>query len=158
MFYFSMMRKQTENNIHCWAAMASKLLWQRRLFRFFLQLSPPPPPPPFSYYSSCRFLSVKASEIFGLFRHDNAHLPPHLSLSSKSFCSRSSNLLDESHGPTTIDYRYHLPFLCFFPFICSCFIPWNHLKKKKNLNFFNCGYCFWEKTEKLSDFSYFFIF
>ncbi|XP_061372526.1 frataxin, mitochondrial [Gastrolobium bilobum] len=83
--------------------MASKLLLRRRL----LQLSKPSLLSSSSSSSSsihgARFLSVKASEIVGLFK-ENAHLPP-LSTSSRSFCSRSSNLLDESQAPTTIDYR-----------------------------------------------------
>ncbi|KAL3026670.1 hypothetical protein AAZX31_03G006800 [Glycine max] len=76
--------------------MASKLLLQRRLFRF-LQLSPP-------FFSSIHaaptILSVKASEFMFLY-NENALLPP---LSpSRNFCSRSFNL-HESQGPLTIDY------------------------------------------------------
>ncbi|KAG5041911.1 hypothetical protein GLYMA_03G007300v4 [Glycine max] len=76
--------------------MASKLLLQRRLFRF-LQLSPP-------FFSSIHaaptILSAKASEFMFLY-NVNALLPP---LSpSRNFCSRSFNL-HESQGPLTIDY------------------------------------------------------
>lgn len=73
--------------------MVSKLLLQRRLFRF-LQLSP---------YSLCSFSSssslhgspfhsVKATEILNPLT------------SSRSFCSRKSNLVDQFHGPAPIDY------------------------------------------------------
>ncbi|KAL1341300.1 hypothetical protein HN51_027786 [Arachis hypogaea] len=79
--------------------MATKLLLKRArasLSRSSLQFSP----------SSFRILYVKASsEIFGKLCH-NAHLLPlPLSPSSRTFCSRSSKLLDESQGPAAIDYR-----------------------------------------------------
>lgn len=79
-------------------AMASRLLLQRRLFRF-LQLSAPS-----SSAHTDPFFSVKPSEIKGLER-ENALLPP-LSTFSRCFCSHSSNLVDESQGPAAIDYRY----------------------------------------------------
>lgn len=75
--------------------MASKLLLQRRLFRF-LQLLPP-----FSSIHAAPFYSVKASQFLSLYK-ENAVLPP-LSSSSRNICSRSSNL-DDSQGPLTIDY------------------------------------------------------
>ncbi|MED6182991.1 hypothetical protein PIB30_033798 [Stylosanthes scabra] len=82
--------------------MATKLLLQRTrtsLFSCLSQLSPS---------SSFRVLYVKASsEILGQLRH-HAHLPPPLSPSSRTFCSRSSNILDESQGPAAIDYRSQL--------------------------------------------------
>ncbi|KAK7259659.1 hypothetical protein RIF29_25271 [Crotalaria pallida] len=72
--------------------MASKLLLNRRLFRF-LRLSPLSSPP-LHYSPICQagILSVKASEASVL------------SNSSRSFCTRSSNLVDESQVPTAIDY------------------------------------------------------
>ena len=99
--------------------MASKLLLQRRLFRF-LQLSPP-------FFSSIHaaptILSVKASEFMFLY-NENALLPP---LSpSRNFCSRSFNL-HESQGPLTIDYRYDVHFLVFH-LLYSYLILRNHKK------------------------------
>ncbi|KAJ1406209.1 Frataxin/CyaY [Sesbania bispinosa] len=79
--------------------MATKLLLQRRLFKF-LQLSPSSSS---SSIHGARFLSGKASEILGL-SMGNALLPP-FSNSYRSFCSRNSNVLDESQVPTAIDYR-----------------------------------------------------
>lgn len=99
--------------------MASKLLLQRRLFRF-LQLSPP-------FFSSIHaaptILSAKASEFMFLY-NVNALLPP---LSpSRNFCSRSFNL-HESQGPLTIDYRYDVHFLVFH-LLYSYLILRNHKK------------------------------
>ncbi|XP_057437783.1 frataxin, mitochondrial isoform X2 [Lotus japonicus] len=83
--------------------MAAKLLLQRRLLRF-LTLSPPSLHSSSSgYINGARLLSLKVSEIVGLFK-GNALLSP-FSTSSRSFCSRGSNLLDESEVPTAVDYR-----------------------------------------------------
>ncbi|GAU24020.1 hypothetical protein TSUD_328230 [Trifolium subterraneum] len=73
--------------------MVSKLLLQRRLFRF-LQLSPSSLCS-FSSSSSIHgspFHSVKTTEVLSL------------STSSRNFCSRKSNLVDQFHGPAPIDY------------------------------------------------------
>ncbi|CAK8542917.1 unnamed protein product [Lathyrus sativus] len=73
--------------------MVTKVLLQRRIFRF-LQLSSPSLCC-FSSSSSINgspFQSVKATKIFGL------------STSFRSFCSQKSNLFVESHGPAPIDY------------------------------------------------------
>jgi hypothetical protein len=98
--------------------MVSKLLLQRRLFRF-LQLSP---------YSLCSFSSssslhgspfhsVKATEILNPLT------------SSRSFCSRKSNLVDQFHGPAPIDYRYDTSFCVFRSYVVLWFIKtlqiWN---------------------------------
>ncbi|XP_045799108.1 frataxin, mitochondrial isoform X2 [Trifolium pratense] len=73
--------------------MASKLLLQRRLFRF-LQLSP---------YSLCSFSS--SSSIHGSpFHSVKATEISSLSTSSRNFCSQKSNLVDQFHGPAPIDY------------------------------------------------------
>nr|XP_027188093.1 frataxin, mitochondrial isoform X1 [Cicer arietinum] len=72
--------------------MASKLLLQRRLFRF-LQLSP------------SSFCSSSSSSIGSPCHSVKAAETLSLSTSSRSFCSQKSNLVDESHGPTPIDYR-----------------------------------------------------
>lgn len=76
------------------AMMVSKVLLQRRLFRF-LQLSSPSLCSFSSSFSisGSPFHSVEATEIVG-------H-----STSFRSFCSQKSNLVVESHGPAPIDYR-----------------------------------------------------
>ncbi|OIV89312.1 hypothetical protein TanjilG_23709 [Lupinus angustifolius] len=82
--------------------MASNLLWRRRLFRFLQQSLPSCPHLRSSTIHGPPILSVKASEILCHSLH-NSHLPA--LKSSRSFCSRSSNLVDESQGPTAIDYH-----------------------------------------------------
>ncbi|CAL0323377.1 unnamed protein product [Lupinus luteus] len=82
--------------------MASNLLWRRRLFRFLQQSLPSCPHLRSSTIHGPPILSVKASEILCLSLH-KSRLPA--LNSSRSFCSRSSNLVDESQGPTAIDYR-----------------------------------------------------
>lgn len=73
--------------------MASKLLLQRRLFRFLRQSQQSS----YSFSSSSSiqrssFHSAKQTEILGF------------STSSRSFCSRKSSLVDESNAPAPIDY------------------------------------------------------
>ncbi|RHN52294.1 hypothetical protein MtrunA17_Chr6g0478961 [Medicago truncatula] len=73
--------------------MASKLLLQRRLFRFLRQSQESL----YSFSSSSSiqrssFHSAKQTEILGF------------STSSRSFCSRKSSLVDESNAPAPIDY------------------------------------------------------
>ncbi|KAE9588733.1 hypothetical protein Lal_00030365 [Lupinus albus] len=82
--------------------MASNLLWRRRLFRFLQQSLPSCPHLHSSPIHGPPILSVKASEIVCLSPH-KSHLPA--LKSSRSLCSRISNLVDESQGPTAIDYR-----------------------------------------------------
>ncbi|CAL0322847.1 unnamed protein product [Lupinus luteus] len=82
--------------------MASKLLWQRRVFRFLQNSLSSCPHVCSSSIHGPRILSIHTSEILCLSAH-NSHIPA--LVSSRSLCSSSSNFVNESHGPTAIDYR-----------------------------------------------------
>ncbi|OIW03265.1 hypothetical protein TanjilG_20569 [Lupinus angustifolius] len=82
--------------------MASKLVWQRRVFRFLQQSLSSCPYVCSSSIHGPRILSVHMSKNLCLSPH-NSHIPA--LESSRSLCSSSSNLVHESHGPTAIDYR-----------------------------------------------------
>ncbi|XP_059661019.1 frataxin, mitochondrial [Cornus florida] len=81
---------------------STKLLLLRRLLRV---LKPPSSSSSSSSYSirrSCLYSSMNLPEA-----SNSADRPP-ISTSSRSFCSRPSNLNGESEGPAPIDYRFVL--------------------------------------------------
>lgn len=130
----------TCDNIHSWGnqAMASKLLLQRRLFRF-LQLSP------------SSFCSSSSSSIGSPCHSVKAAETLSLSTSSRSFCSQKSNLVDESHGPTPIDYRYDPSFYVFRSYVLIWFM--------KTPEICAFSYCFFKRKKiKPSSFSHLFFF
>ncbi|KAK7336326.1 hypothetical protein VNO77_16863 [Canavalia gladiata] len=77
--------------------MALKPLLLRRIFRSL----PMTPTSPFIHVPPLPSLNV--SDIMSLSKENALRNP--LSSSSRNFCSHSSNLLDESQGPMTIDYH-----------------------------------------------------
>lgn len=92
-----------------------KLLLLRRFSR---ALKPPPP----SIQRSCISSSSSSSVTVYIQQAFNYNRCPLLSIPSRSFCSRPSNLNDFSQGPTPIDYRYVL----FLTFVFR-FFSLNHL-------------------------------